>query len=184
MTRLGKWIAWVGVPILLMLTVRLPYVGEAADTADAAGTELCDVPPKAANLNFTLKDMNGKSFTLSSQKGKVIVLDFWATWCPPCKVEIPWFVEFQQKYGPQGFTVIGVSVDDPLAKLKPFAVEYKMNYPVLVGDGRDDIKGPKAYGPMWGLPKTFVIGRDGKICRMHIGFSQKESLEKQIKGLL
>lgn len=170
--------AWVGVPALLVLTVRLPYVGEAVDTS------LCDANPKVANLSFVLKDMNGKDFNLASQKGKVMVLDFWATWCPPCKVEIPWFVEFQQKYGPQGFTVIGVSVDDPMPTLKPFALQYKMNYPVLVGDGRDDIKGAKAYGPMWGLPKTFVIGRDGRICQTHVGFSQKETFEKQIRALL
>jgi cytochrome c biogenesis protein CcmG/thiol:disulfide interchange protein DsbE len=177
-TRLMKWIAWIGIPVLLMTTARLPYVGEAAE-----GT-LCDAQPKIANLNFTLTDANGKSFTLASQKGKVIILDFWATWCPPCKVEIPWFVEFQSKYGSRGFTVVGVSVDDSPDALKKFAAEFKMNYPVLVGDGRDDIKGPKAYGPMWGLPKTFVIGRDGKICKTHVGFSQKETLEHQIKSLL
>jgi peroxiredoxin len=174
-----RWIAWVAVPLLLIVTVRLPYVGEAAE-GDAA----CDATRKVANLNFMLKDMNGKPFNLASHKGKVILLDFWATWCPPCKVEIPWFVEFQKKYAAQGFTVIGVSVDDPAEKLKPFAVEYKMNYPVLIGDGRDDLQGPKAYGPMFGLPKTFVIGRDGKICKTHVGFSQKETLEKQIKSLL
>ena len=178
MPRTAKWLAWLGVPALLIFTVQLPYVGEAADSP------LCDVNLKAANLNFALKDMAGKDFSLASQKGKVVLLDFWATWCPPCKVEIPWFVEFQTKYGPQGFTAIGVSVDDPVSKLKPFAESYKMNYPVLVGDGRDDIKGPKAYGPMWGLPKTFVIGRDGKICKVHVGFSQKEILERQIRSLL
>jgi cytochrome c biogenesis protein CcmG/thiol:disulfide interchange protein DsbE len=172
-------VAWVGVPLLLVVTMRLPYVGEAAQNDSA-----CDVAPKIANLNFTLKDMNGRDFNIAAHKGKVIVLDFWATWCPPCKVEIPWFVEFQTKYAAKGFTVIGVSVDDPMPKLKPFATEYKMNYPVLVGDGRDDIKGPKAYGPMFGLPKTFVIGRDGKICKTHVGFSQKAALEAQIKSLL
>ncbi len=174
-----RWIAWLAVPLLLMVTVRLPYVGEAAE-----GDSACEPKPKVANLNFTLKDMNGKPFSLASHKGKVILLDFWATWCPQCKVEIPWFVEFQKKYAAQGFTVIGVSVDDPAEKLKPFAAEYKMNYPVLVGDGHDDLQGPKAFGPMFGLPKTFVIGRDGKICKTHVGFSQKETLEKQIKSLL
>jgi cytochrome c biogenesis protein CcmG/thiol:disulfide interchange protein DsbE len=173
-----SWVAWLGVPVLLIATMRFPYVGAAAEGP------LCDVNPKAANLNFTVQDMNGKPFNLASQKGKVIVLDFWATWCPPCKVEIPWFVEFQTKYGSQGFTVVGVSVDDPMASLKPFADKFKMNYPVLAGVDRDDMKGPKGYGPMWGLPKTFVIGRDGKICKTHVGFSQKETLEKQIKSLL
>jgi cytochrome c biogenesis protein CcmG/thiol:disulfide interchange protein DsbE len=174
-----RWVAWLGVPLLLIATMRLPYVGEAAE-----GGSACDAVRKTANLNFTLKDMHGKDFNLASHKGKVIVLDFWATWCPPCKVEIPWFVEFQNAYGAKGFTVIGVSVDDAMPKLKPFAAEYKMNYPVLVGDGRDDIKGPKAFGPMWGLPRTFVIGRDGKICKTHVGFSQKATLEAQIKSLL
>jgi len=135
-------------------------------------------------LNFVLKDSNGNNFDLAAQKGKVIVLDFWATWCPPCKVEIPWFVEFQTKYGPKGFTAIGVSVDDSVAKLKPFAALYKMNYPVLVGDGRDDIKAPNNYMVGWGLPKTFVIARDGRICKTHIGLSDKSKFEQEIKALL
>jgi peroxiredoxin len=178
MEKLVQWAAWLGVPLLLIFSMRFPYVGEAAEGST------CDPNPKPANFNFSLTDMQGKPFNLASQKGKVVVLDFWATWCPPCKVEIPWFVEFQNKYAAKGFSVVGVSVDDPIASLKPFADRYKMNYPVLVGDGRDDIKGAKAYGPMWGLPKTFIIGRDGNICKTHIGFSQKETLEQQIKSLL
>ena len=80
--------------------------------------------------------------------------------------------------------LIGVSVDDPAAALKPFGQQYKVNYPLLVGDGRDDIKGPKAYNASWGLPKTFVIGRDGRICKTHVGLSSKEHFEQQIKSLL
>jgi peroxiredoxin len=80
--------------------------------------------------------------------------------------------------------VIGVSTDDSMAKLKPFVAHYKMNYPVLLGDGRDDIKAPTAYMVGWGLPKTFVIGRDGKICKTHIGLSVKEKFEQEIKALL
>jgi peroxiredoxin len=178
MTKMWRWLAVLGIPVLLALTVPLPYAMEAADTS------LCDANAKTANLNFTLKDTAGKDFSLASQKGKVILLDFWATWCPPCKVEIPWFTEFQTKYGPKGLVVVGVSVDDPLPKLKPFADAYKMNYPVLLGDGRDDLKGPKAYAADWGLPKTFVIGRDAKICKTHIGMSVKEKFEAEIKGLL
>jgi peroxiredoxin len=80
--------------------------------------------------------------------------------------------------------VIGVSVVDPPSKLNPFADQYRINYPILIGDGRDDIKGPRGYNAGWGLPKTFVIGRDGKICRTHIGLSSKEHFEQQITGLL
>jgi peroxiredoxin len=168
---------------VLTLAVPLPHVDELRD-AHAAQSPLCDKNPKTANLNFVLKDSAGKDFNLASQKGKVILLDFWATWCPPCKVEVPWFVEFQQKYGPQGFIVVGVSVDDPASRLKPFGDQYKVNYPLLVGDGREDIKGPRGYNASWGLPKTFVIGRDGKICKTHVGLSVKEHFEQQIKSLL
>jgi len=191
---------------LLSLAVPLPHVEELREDVSAAAlgakaeaarhpnaaaalgapaqSPVCDAKPKAANLNFVLKDSAGRDFNLASQKGKVILLDFWATWCPPCKVEIPWFVEFQEKYGPKGFVVIGVSVDDPAAALKPFGEKYKVNYPLLVGDGRNDIKGPRGYNAAWGLPKTFVIGRDGNICRTHIGLSVKEHFEQQIRSLL
>jgi len=195
MKPVTRIIGVVGVFGLLSLAVPLPHVEEVRTgdlsavtllgaRADAAQSPLCDKKPKAANLNFVLKDSAGNDFNLASQKGKVILLDFWATWCPPCKVEIPWFVEFQQKYGPRGFIVIGVSVDDPASKLKPFGDQYKVNYPLLVGDGRDDIKGPRGYNAAWGLPKTLVIGRDGNICRTHVGLSVKDHFEQQIKSLL
>ena len=79
-------------------------------------------------MNFTFKDLNNKDVKLSAFKGKVVLLDFWATWCGPCKIEIPWFVEFQEKYGKSGLEIIGISVDDTVAKAKPFAAEWKMNY--------------------------------------------------------
>ena len=84
----------------------------------------CDPKGKPAQLDFTLKDMNGKDVTLSAYKGKVILLDFWATSCGPCKIEIPGFVEMYKKYGPEGFVVLGVSVDDPVSKLKPFVDQF------------------------------------------------------------
>jgi thiol-disulfide isomerase/thioredoxin len=179
---------------LLALAVPLPHIDELRQAdwsavalgakVNAAVPSACDPKPKPANLNFVLKDSAGRDFNLASQKGKVILLDFWATWCPPCKVEIPWFVEFQEKYGPKGFIVIGVSVDDPASALRPFGEKYKVNYPLLIGDGRNDIKGPRGYNAAWGLPKTLVIGRDGMICRTHIGLSVKEHFEQQIKSLL
>jgi thiol-disulfide isomerase/thioredoxin len=175
--NLLRVLAWVGVPLLLVVTMRLPYVGEAAEDSTA-----CDAVPKMANLNFTLKDMNGRDFNLASHKGKVILLDFWATWCGPCKIEIPWFVEFQNKYGKDGLQVVGVSVDDTLEKLKPYVANAKMNYIVLQGLDHDDLQ--DAFGPMFGIPVTAVISRDGKVCAKHVGLSSKDAFENEIKSLL
>jgi thiol-disulfide isomerase/thioredoxin len=142
----------------------------------------CDPDARPANFNFALKDLNGGDVRLSSFKGKVILLDFWATWCGPCKLEIPWFIEFQQKYRARGFTVVGISSDDTLEKLRPFVDEYKMSYPVLQGLGRDDVH--DAFGPVYGLPTTLLISRDGRICRTHMGLVTKGQFEKEIVGLL
>ena len=145
-------------------------------------TVACPADAKAANLDFTLKDAYGKDVRLASFKGKVIMIDFWATWCGPCKVEIPWFVEFQQKYGPSGLQVVGISVDDSAEQLKPFIVEFKMNYPVLQGLGRDDVQ--DAFGPLIGVPITVMIDRQGRICAKHAGLSSKQVFEREIKALL
>jgi cytochrome c biogenesis protein CcmG/thiol:disulfide interchange protein DsbE len=164
---------------LLTLPVDLEFPG-----ADAAGfaTEACPATAKPANLNFTLKDLNNADVTLTAFKGKVILLDFWATWCGPCKVEIPWFIEFQNKYGKNGLQVIGVSVDDTLPKLKPYVAQMKMNYPVLQGLDHDDIQ--DAYGPLLGIPVTVIISRDAKVCLKHAGLHSKDAFENQIKALL
>ncbi|HKB13956.1 MAG TPA: TlpA disulfide reductase family protein [Vicinamibacterales bacterium] len=151
------------------------------DAAGAQGSS-CPANAKAANLNFTLKDVNNKEVPLSSFKGKVILLDFWATWCGPCKIEIPWFVEFQNKYGKDGLQVVGVSIDDTLDKLKPYVANAKMNYVVLQGLDREDLQ--DAFGPMFGIPVTAVISRDGRICAKHVGLSSKDAFEKEIKSLL
>ena len=115
-------------------------------------------------------------------KGKVILLNFWATWCGPCKIEIPWFNEFHQKYQGKGFVVVGISADDTVEQLKPFVAQYKMAYPVLVGLGRDDVQ--EALGPVWGLPTTLLINREGRVCQRHMGLVKKEEFEKGILGLL
>ena len=149
---------------------------------DVGGGGACDPNAKPANLNFTLKDISGKDVKLSSYKGKVVLLNFWATWCGPCKIEIPWFNEFQQKYKDKGFVVLGISADDTVEQLKPFVAEYKMSYPVLVGKGREDVQ--EALGPVWGLPTTLLISRDGKVCHTHMGLAKKAEFEKGILGLL
>ena len=148
----------------------------------AAVAALVLATPPQANLKFSFKDINGKKVSLSEFKGKVILLDFWATWCGPCKVEIPWFAEFQEKYGPAGLQVVGISVDDTHEQLTPFVTQLKMNYVVLQGLGHDDVQ--DAYGPMWGIPVTVLISRDGRICAKHTGMSAKEAFEDEIRSLL
>ena len=180
-----RWaMAVVGALALALLTLPAdpwPEIASATGLAPAAGAG-CPATAKPANLNFTLKDLNNKDVKLSSFKGKVILLDFWATWCGPCKIEIPGFVEMQNTYGPKGFQVIGISIDDRADQLRPFVDEYKMNYPVLQGLGRDDVT--DAFGPVFGLPTTLIISRDGRICASHAGMTAKETFENQIRELL
>src|SRR5260221_333321 len=117
-----KWaIAAVGALGLGFGTVRSPW--DDGNGAGAAGGA-CPANAKPANLNFTLKDLNNKEVKLSSYKGKVILLDFWATWCGPCKIEIPWFKEFHDKYAKSGLEVIGVVTEDTPDKARPFAAEW------------------------------------------------------------
>jgi peroxiredoxin len=179
--RLRWTLAVLGALALAVLTMSVPLPWTFHPAAPQTGSA-CPANAKTAKLNFTLKDMTGADIRLSDFKGKVILLDFWATWCGPCKVEIPEFVELQNKYGKDGLQVIGVSVDDTLEKLTPFVRELKMNYPVLLGLGHDDVQ--DAYGPIFGIPVNVVISRDGKICAKHAGMSTKEQFEKEIKSLL
>lgn len=159
-----------------------PNVEAEAVKAEPAELAVCDQDAEPANLDFTLKDMNGEDVSLMSYQGKVILLNFWATWCGPCKIEIPGFVELQDKYRDQGLVVLGVSIDDPVSKIKPFAEEYNVNYPMLVGLGREDFQ--EAYGPIWGLPTSVFISRHGLACRSHLGFATKEQFEEDINALL
>ena len=159
-----------------------PFHGAEASGVQAPAGNACPANAKPANLNFTLKDIDNKDVKLASLKGKVILLDFWATWCGPCKIEIPWFVEFQNKYGKDGLQVVGVSIDDTVEKLKPYVAHAKMNYIVLQGLDHDDVQ--DAFGPMFGIPVTAVISRDGRICAKHVGLSSKDAFDREIKSLL
>ena len=152
-----------------------PAAGSPGEPEDAAAAG------KPARLDFKLKDMNGVDVRLDSFKGKVILINFWATWCGPCKAEIPSLVELQQEYA-DDLVVLGFSVDDPAEKMKPYAEEYKVNYPLLVGNGREDVQ--NAFGPLLGIPVTVIIGRDGIIAKKHTGIATKEQFEREIKALL
>ena len=112
----------------------------------------------------------------------MIILDFWATWCAPCRIEIPGFIELLDQYESQGFAVLGVSIDDTVESLELYMEEMEMDYPVLVGAGRDDVF--DTYGPLEGFPTTYLIDRDGNLCQKHIGFSPKEQFEMELLELL
>ena len=150
--------------------------------SDGEATLSCPADAKPANLDFTMKDATNQDVTLSQYRGKVLLIDFWATWCVPCKVEIPHFVEFQEKYGKYGLQIIGVSVDDTPEKLLPYIRDMKMNYPVLQGLNHDDVL--EAYGPIAGIPVSVMISRDGKICATHTGLTGKDVFEREIQALL
>jgi peroxiredoxin len=131
--------------------------------------------------DFTLKDAAGKQVRLSDFKGKVVLLDFWATWCGPCNIEIPWFKDFERKYKDRGFEVLGVSMDeDGWAAINPFVKMKQINYRVLLGDDRTG----DLYGGLDALPTTFVIDRDGRIASVHVGLSGKKEFEDAIEKLL
>src|SRR5262250_269609 len=138
----------------------------------------------------TFKDLQGKDVTLASLKGKVVLVNFWATWCDPCRVEIPWLIEFQRKYAASGFTLLGVAMDEDGAKVvQPFVQKITfdvngqqmlMNYPIVIGN--DDIA--DKFGGLIGYPASFLITRDGKIAKKYLGLVSEDDLENQIQALL
>jgi len=129
--------------------------------------------------DFSLIDLSGRALRLSDYRGKVVILDFWATWCEPCKQEIPHLVELQNKYAAQGLQVLGVSMDDSEPPVREFQQQFKMNYPVAVGTS----KLADQYGGVLGLPITFLIDRQGRIVARHIGATNPSVFEAEIQKL-
>jgi peroxiredoxin len=129
---------------------------------------------------FSLLELTGKTLKLSDYRGKVVLLDFWATWCEPCREEIPQFVELQNKLGDQGFQIIGVSMDDGPQPVRDFYRKFRMNYPVVMGNAKIG----ELYGGVLGLPIAFVIGRDGRIYSKHIGATDVSLFDREIKAQL
>jgi peroxiredoxin len=131
--------------------------------------------------DFTLKDADGKTVHLSQYRGKVVLLDFWATWCDPCRLEIPWFIDLQRKNKDRGFEVLGVSMDDEgWEVVKPFMKSVGMNYRVVIGNDETT----QMYGGVDSLPSTFLIDRQGKIAAIHIGLASRKVFEDGVEELL
>ncbi|MFA5143231.1 MAG: TlpA disulfide reductase family protein [Candidatus Omnitrophota bacterium] len=129
--------------------------------------------------DFTLKSTAGGNMSLSDFKGKAVILNFFASWCPPCRSEIPDFIALQKAYGGKGFTFIGVSLVNE-KESRDFASKMGINYPILVDDG----KASNAYGPVRSIPTTFVINKDMKVVKTYIGSRPKETFEADIKELV
>ncbi len=131
--------------------------------------------------DFALKDADGKLVRLSDYRGKVVVLDFWATWCGPCKIEIPWFMEIERKNKDRGLEVLGVAMDDEgWEAVKPFAQKLGINYRLIMGN--DQVA--QMYGGVDALPTTFLIDRTGKIASVHVGLAGKKDFEDGVDALL
>ena len=131
--------------------------------------------------DFTLKDAMGRPVKLSDYKGKVVLLNFWATWCGPCKIEIPWFIEFEQTFKDKGFAVLGVSMDEEGWDIvKPYLERSKINYRVLIGDDMT----AQNYGGVDSLPTSFLLDKEGRIAATHIGLVSKSVYQNDINTLL
>jgi len=147
-------------------------VSGAALQGDGVGTVAPD---------FTLPTLEGKQVKLSDYRGKAVLLNFWATWCGPCKVEIPWFMDLEKQYGSQGLVVVGIAMDDDGKDgVTKFAREMKIDYPVLVGN--DAVA--DQYGGVAGLPTTFYVDRNGKIVKKVAGLVSHSEIEDGIKAAL
>lgn len=127
--------------------------------------------------DFTITDFTGQKLTLSQYKGKVVLLDFWASWCTPCQAEIPKFIEWQKKYGDQGLQVIGISMDDDEKAARKFVERLKPNYPIAMGNA----KLAASYGGILGLPANLIINRSGRVRSKYVGATDLDALEREIQ---
>jgi len=173
-------------PRQLKFALWVIVIGLGAAILGFSVSRFLSVPPiaaPAATTDFTLPDLAGKTHSLSSWRGKVLLLNFWATWCPPCRREIPLFIDLQRRYANQGLQIVGISLDNPEA-IARYWQEMKINYPLLIADETTyDLMA--AYGNrQGGLPYSVLITSDGQVAGVKIGAYHREELETALKPLL
>ena len=167
----------VAMVVTIMLVFGFQMVRRTSDPGALAGTKLKGSPAP----EFSLQSLDGKTVSLADYRGKAVLLNFWATWCEPCKIEMPWFVELQKQYGPEGLQVLGIAMDDASQEdIAKFANSMGVNYPILLGK---EAVGD-AYGGVQFLPATFYIGRDGKVIDKVFGLKGRGEIEENVKKAL
>jgi thiol-disulfide isomerase/thioredoxin len=186
-SRKAAWLGMGAVAVALGLLWMVPSLDDhtrITETASEDGYPEDDSAAigRPAPLDFTMRDMNGVEVKLASFKGKVILLNFWAIWCAPCRAEIPDLVALQDEYRDE-LVVLGIQVQDAMDdKVPPFAAKFKINYPLLDGNDREDVE--TAFGPYWAIPSSLIIAPDGRIAQKFTGIRSREQFEREIKSLL
>jgi peroxiredoxin len=164
-----------------ILAVLAGCSGQKGGSSANAASTTKPVSERKKAADFELRDTDGRVARLSDYKGKVVLVNFWATWCVPCRVEIPWFIEFEKTYKDRGFAVIGVATDeDGWKEVKPYIQEKGINYRVVLSTAETE----QAYGGIDSLPMSFVIDKEGRTASVHIGLVSKADYENEIKELL
>jgi thiol-disulfide isomerase/thioredoxin len=185
MTRpIPKYFALAG----LLVALALAGCGSLAKGLLHSSSET--LKPIGPEPEVSFKALTGSEVPLASFKGKVVLINFWATWCDPCREEIPWLIDLQRKYGDQGFTLLGVAMDDegasvvnPFVQSQQFDVDgqkMKMNYPIVIGKDSDGEK----FGGIFGYPTSILIDKNGQINKRIIGLIDRDQINRQIRQLL
>lgn len=162
--------------VIALLVGVLLFAARATHSASSASTGVGGGAP-----DFSLNTTSGKTVHLSDFRGKAVVLNFWATWCGPCKIEMPWFVDLQKKYEAQGLQIVGVAMDDSSKEdIDKFVQEMSVNYPIVIGKEQT----ADQYGGLPALPTTLYIDRDGKVVDRVIGLRGRAEIEETIQKIL